>query len=457
MINDAVAAPLRKRILRASGWSFIQNGAALSLRLFGNLLLTRLLTPEAFGLMAVVQGFVVALAHLSDVGISQNIVVHRRGDDPAFLNTVWTVQILRGILIWAASGACAVAVLLLEHAGWFKPGTVYTDPQLPAIIVVFSFYVLIQGFESTKVQQARRNMRLEQVTIIELMSQGAALIVMLILAITFQTIWALVVGSLVAATLKVVAGHLILSGPRNRIAWDPSAWTDILGFGKWIFLSSALGFLLIGGDRVIFGAVVDSTVLGVYSIAVLLLGVLYSTFYAVIGSVVFPTLSEVFRDRPDDLQQVHRRFQLQADVALFGFAGFMFVAGPTIVDFLYDYRYGEAGTMLAVLSLGLIGARSAISEQEYLAMGQAHYQAAANLCRVAALCLGLPLGFALYGIDGALAAIILMQFAGWPVAFRFEMRNGLFQSSGLLMGLPVFLAGAALGWLGSRIMVLVMP
>src|SRR5688572_8201645 len=99
MINDAVAAPLRKRILRASGWTFIQNGAALLLRLFGNLLLTRLLTPEAFGLMAVVQAFVVALAHLSDVGISQSIVVHRRGDDPAFLNTVWTVQILRGILI----------------------------------------------------------------------------------------------------------------------------------------------------------------------------------------------------------------------------------------------------------------------------------------------------------------------------------------------------------------------
>ena len=456
MINDAAAAPLRKRILHASSWTFIQNGAALSIRLFGNLLLTRLLTPEAFGLMAVVQAFVVALAHLSDVGVSQNIVVHRRGHDPGFLNTVWTVQILRGILIWAASAACAVAVLLLKQAGWFKPGTVYTDPQLPYIIVVFSFYVLIQGFESTKVQQARRNMQLEQITMIELVSQVAALIVMLILATAFRTIWALVVGSLAAATLKVIAGHIVLSGSQNRIAWDPSAWADILSFGKWIFLSSALGFLLVSGDRIILGAIVDSTVLGVYSIAVLLLGVLYSTFYAIIGSVVFPTLSEVFRDRPNNLNQVHRRFQRQADVALFGLAGFLFMAGPAIVDFLYDHRYSEAGTMLAALSIGLIGARSSISEQGYLAMGQVHYQAAANLCRVAALCVGLPVGFAVYGIDGALAAIILAQFAGWPVAFRFEIRNGLFQSGGLLIGLPLFLAGAASGWVASRVMLLVM-
>ncbi|MXQ13740.1 oligosaccharide flippase family protein [Microvirga makkahensis] len=456
MINDAVAAPLRKRILRASGWTLIQNGASLSLRLFGNLLLTRLLTPEAFGLMAVIQALVVALAHLSDVGISQNIVVHRRGDDPDFLNTVWTVQILRGVLILIASAACAVGIFLLEQAGWFRPGTVYTDPQLPYVIVAFFFYVLILGFETTKVQQARRNMQLEQITMIELMSQAAALIVMLILATTFRNVWALVAGSLVAATLRVVAGHLILSGPRNRIMWDPSAWTDILSFGKWIFLSSVMGFLLVSGDRILLGAIVDSTVLGVYSIAVLLLGVLYSTFYAIIGSVVFPTLSEVFRNHPNDLRQVHRRFQLQADVALFGLAGFLFVAGPAIVDLLYDDRYREAGTMLAALSLGLIGARSSISEQGYLAMGQVRYQAAANFCRVAVLCLGLPLGFALYGIDGALVALILTQYAGWPVTIRFAMRNGLFQPGGLLIGPPLFIAGAALGWLGRSAMLLVM-
>ena len=63
-------------------------------------MLTRLLFPEAFGLMALIQTFMIGLAMFSDLGIGPAIIQSDRGEDPDFLNTAWVMQILRGICLW---------------------------------------------------------------------------------------------------------------------------------------------------------------------------------------------------------------------------------------------------------------------------------------------------------------------------------------------------------------------
>ena len=55
--------------------------------------------PEAFGLMAIVQAVITGCALLSDVGIDQSIIRHERGHVPAFVNTAWTLEVMRGFAI----------------------------------------------------------------------------------------------------------------------------------------------------------------------------------------------------------------------------------------------------------------------------------------------------------------------------------------------------------------------
>jgi O-antigen/teichoic acid export membrane protein len=449
--KEPALTPLGRRIWQAGAWTFLNQGATLGVRILGNVLLTRLLVPEAFGIVAFVQVLVLGLGLLSDVGLGQNIVVHRRGDEAAFLNTAWTIQVMRGFVIWTTSLACAFGVWWLAAENGFEHGTVYADPQLPWIIAVFGFNAAIAGFESTKVHQARRNMRLQGLTQIELASQLTTLVVMLALAYAFQSVWALVVGALFAAVVKVLAGHLFLSGVANRLAWDRNAWHDILHFGKWIFLSSAIGFMAQSGDRLILGALIEARDLGLYAIAVLLLGAVTSIVQALIGSVAFPAISEVTRGSPSNVRPMYLRFQLYTDLALFSAAGFFVMAGPAVVDFLYDDRYARTGIMLSVLSLGLIGGRVAIAETTLLAMGNVRYYSLANSCRMVVLCIGLPLGHAAFGINGALLAVVATQFASWPLAIYFTTRNGLFDWKRELIGVPVFVLGALLGWTGSEV------
>src|SRR5215218_6278937 len=77
--------------------------ASQAVRFASNLALQRLLWPEIFGIMALVATFQQGLAMFSDIGIGASIIQHRRGDHPEFLRTAWTLQVIRGMLLWAAA------------------------------------------------------------------------------------------------------------------------------------------------------------------------------------------------------------------------------------------------------------------------------------------------------------------------------------------------------------------
>src|SRR5690554_1654660 len=91
-------------------------GTAQLLRLASNVILAKLLFPEAFGLMVLVAIFMQGIAMFSDIGILPSIIQNKRGDDPAFLNTAWTIQVIRGVLIWivACIGAYPYALIYNE-------------------------------------------------------------------------------------------------------------------------------------------------------------------------------------------------------------------------------------------------------------------------------------------------------------------------------------------------------
>jgi O-antigen/teichoic acid export membrane protein len=85
-------------------------GTALVLRLLGNLIIARLLSPDVFGIMAVATSIQLVIALTGDIGLRQAVIRSPNIRDPRFLNTAWTVQILRGLSIWifCVVAACAL-------------------------------------------------------------------------------------------------------------------------------------------------------------------------------------------------------------------------------------------------------------------------------------------------------------------------------------------------------------
>ena len=443
----AVRPTLAKRVLHAGSWALFGQAAGQALRLASNVLLARLLAPEAFGLMSVVYMLTVALALFSDMGINRSVVQSHRGADADLLDSAWSLQVLRGGGLALITFCIGVLAYLANQMGWARGGTVYADPRLPFLIAAFAFNAAISGLESIRIGQARRDVQLKRLTKIDLASQFSSVVLMVAIAWLTRSIWALVFGALFSNALRVGLGHLVLSGHRERFRLEPSAVKELMGNARWIFISSILGFLASNGDRVLLGALIDAGSFGLYAVAFMLASVLQVMTSTLCFAVAYPAFSEVFRERAHDLPKTIGKFLHVFDALVVFFAGILIVAGPAFVHLLYDARYQQAGWILSLLAIGCIGMRSQLVEQVYQAVGKPELVTLANFLRLVALVGGIWIGYTMGGFTGVVIAIALSQYSAWPLAIVFLLRRKYFTWRGNLLFVPALLAGMLMGWL----------
>jgi len=438
---------LKHRVVKAGAWTLVGYGSALVLRLLGNLVIARLLTPDAFGIMAVCTAVQVIVALIGDIGLRQAVVRSANGHDPVFLNTAWTVQILRGISIWLMCVVTAIVLHLLNHHEALPEGSVYTNDSLPFLIAATSFSSIILSLQSMKVMSMSRGLELKRLTIIELVQMVIGLAVAITLAWATRSVWSFVASALVGSTISVLAGHLWLPGLRDRLAWDRKSIQELMHFGKWSSLSSFVGVLASNGDRLLLGGWLPTVSLGHYSIASNLSSVVDSIGSRVFGSVSLPALSEIVRLQPHRLGEVFWRMRRGADAAYVGSAGFLFATGNAIVALLYDSRYAAAGQMLQLLSFNLLFARYGLAQDVYISLGKPNYLTAINTTKLISLFTLVPLMFHLFGTTGAILGMATYLLPTVPLTLWLNQSHGLnnFRFELLILGMW------PLGWLAGQL------
>lgn len=390
------------RALRGSAITAASYAFAQVLRLASNLILTRLLFPEAFGLMALISVFLVGLAMFSDIGIGPAISQHKRGDDSDFLDTAWTIQAGRGVLMWL--GTCALALPLAR---------IYDAPMLQYLLPVAGVSLLISGFNPTRIDTANRHLLLGRVTALDLISQFVGITAMVSLALATASVWALVLGAVLGAMVKLGLMWRYLPGPANRFHWDAAAGRDLLHFGKWIFLSTACGFLLLQGDRAILGAYLPLDQLGIYNIGYFLASFPVLLGGAVTGRILIP----LYRDHDSaDAGSVRRlrRLRFGLTTGMLGLLGMMAFAGVPLVGLLYDARYAQAGAIVvAIACLQMPMVIGMTYDQAALAAGDSRNYFMLIAAKAAVQTLAFLLGAELGGLAGALigqgGALILVH------------------------------------------------
>jgi len=398
----------RARALRSSAILVFGFGSSNVLRLASNLVLARLLFPEAFGLMSLVYVFLTGLAMFSDLGLNLSIIQNKRGEEPEFLNTAWTLQIIRGVILWLC--ACALA---------YPAALIYGEPQLALLLPVVGLTAIIQGFTTTKIALANRNLQIGVQVSTDLASQVVTLIVTAVMAWFTGSVWSLVVGSLVGAVLKVVAQHLTLKGPPNRWHWDRELAWDMIHFGKYIFLSSIAGFLINQSDRAILGGYISLTDLGIFMVGFMFATVPVELARAAGSQIVFPLFSKFPpAQSADNRAKVlkARRLILLATVAL---SGLLSLVSVPMVELLYDERYHKAGPILALLGF-TVTAQIATSNYDgsYLGSGDSKQHFYLISAQAAVQVVTSFLLISRFGILGAIFAVGLTMLLSYPLRAR---------------------------------------
>lgn len=438
---------LKKRFLGATKWTLVGHVLSQLVRFGSSLILTRLLAPDLYGVMAVGYMVITGLVMVSDIGLTAGVIQSKRGDDPVYLNVTWIVAIIRGAVITLAALALGGALASGMGDGWLPANSVYSDPRIPTLIAVVSIYSLVAGFESTRAIYARRHLMLGQLTKIDLACQLTSTVCILAWAWVSPTLWALAFGWIAGAVMQTVLTHVALPGPANRFEWDRTAFREVFHFGKWIFLSSTLTYFLQVGDRLLLAAFLDAKTLGQYSIAILLMGALQTAVLKICSHVVMPALSEVARERPAEMKSALYEIRLPIDLVCLVAAGALVYLGEPIVRILYDVRYAPAGWMLSILGLSLVAARLDVFERCLVAVGRVRVLSVLNVARLVSLYVLVPLGYHIAGMRGAIAGVAVSFVANAGLILALQAYLGLIDFRRELLAIPMYGTGLAAGWL----------
>jgi len=422
---------IKQLALRGTFWTIASYGTSQILRFGSNLVLTRLLVPEIFGLMSLAYVFITGLHLFSDLGIHTSLIQNKRGTEPAFLNSAWTLQIIRGVGLWL----CCLIIA-------FPAASFYKEPRLVWVLPLAGLATLISGFNSTGLASLTRSMAVKKVLIYELGGQVVGIGVMLIWAWFDRSVVALLVGTIIGAIVQLVWSHAISPDPLNRWLLEKEAVSEIFSFGKWIFLSTALTFFAMQSDRLILGKLLGLQLLGVYGIALTLADVPKQVTLAVSGKVIFPMFSKFVSLPRSEFRSKIRRGRLPILLVTAPALALMISFGDILITTLYDNRYTDAAWMISLLALGIWPLILVVTTDGALfALGNPAPSTWGNFYSFLALASGIWVGFHWFGVVGAVAAVPLSNVP-YYAAIAYGLRQekiDCFDQDGMATGLLLVL------------------
>jgi O-antigen/teichoic acid export membrane protein len=343
----------------------------------------------------------------SELGILANVVQHPRGDDPAFLNTAFSIQAARGLFIWFVAVLCAYPVALF-----------YKQPEIMPLLVVAGLSEMVRGLTSTAAWTLTRHVNLKNITLLSVGAEVASFGVAIVWAVASPSAWALVARTVASAVVYAAGSHFIAK-PFVRFGWDRTAARDILHFGGWISLSTAAYFLGGQGERLVLAKFVTPAELGCFSLAIMISSVPAGGIGQLVNQIFLPVISSSVRtSRMGTVRDFGRARRLFFAVALFAGVGFL-SCGKPFVTLLLNPKYRMTGWMLQALGLRVaLDLFAAPASSLILAYGQSKYSAAANTTRLVFMIGGIWCAFALFGLREAIYVLVVAQVLSYfPLIF----------------------------------------
>jgi O-antigen/teichoic acid export membrane protein len=410
---------LESRALKGTYFIVAFYGLGLGLRFAGSIILTRLFVPELFGLMTLLTTIIVGLSLFSHIGLEDNVIQNPRGDDEVFINTTWTIQVLRGVGLW----------LVIVIVAW--PVARFYDQRLLWLLPVVGFGCVIGGFSSPSLLSLSRHLGVGRLSLLELICNFFLYGVSIIWAYFDRTIWALVVGRLASELLRTLLSYrLVKGGIRPRFVLEPEAVRSLLTFGRWILIGTALTFLANQSDRLILPKLLPKStafqVLGVYGIAFALSDLPRQIISQFSSRVGFPFIAKFSHQPRPEFRNVLLKYRMMVLAVGAVLLTFTICVGDVFILHVYKRPYHGAAWMIAIFGLGLWHTLlySTISPA-IMSLQKTHYNALANLLYFVALLVLLPLGYSYFGMVGAVAAVAVSDLPMYIVNVYASYREGL--------------------------------
>lgn len=336
----AVGAELDARVRTGVRYMYILRAVALLVAILSNAVLSRLLAPEVFGIMAMAGYVLTFFATFRDYGVTA-ATVQLTAISQAELSALFWVN--GGVTILLAGIAAASSPLVAQF---------YSEPIIIPVLLSLCFIFAITGMSAQHSTILSRNLCFREI----LLAQGCGMLVGLAVGVAGALVWR-DVWALVAMNVAQAAANAIMLVMFSR--WVPSSPRHMLNhlaavkFGLSAVLYSVCNFLSNNLTGILIGRLFGAFYVGQYSRA-------WQMYTLPRGVLIDPTLSVMFpfwcriKDQDDRLRESYllilRRFSvflIPAGVAL------PFVSDDVVRIFLGP-GWNEAALILTCLAPNLL-------------------------------------------------------------------------------------------------------
>lgn len=332
-----MAVSLRKQAVSSVLWSAAGTTGNQLATLAVFVVLSRLLTPDEFGLIALVSVFTVLLRLIAEQGFADAIVqqpaLEREHLDTAF---------------WVGVGVGGSFAVLLAAAAPLIARLV-DNPDAVPVLVSLSSILLISSLKSVQRAILMRNLEFKALTSRDLLAVIIGGTLAVAAALRGFGVWSLVV-QLVATEIAAV---ILLWGStdwRPRLRFSRRHFVELFSFGSSVVGFRLLRFVNTRIDNLIVGVYLGTTALGFYLVAYRLLEIMVMVTTSIIGAVSFPLFSRIQADRSRVQSAYYTSISLTSAVAFPAFIGLIVVA-PEVVRLVFGGQWDDSVPTMRVLAL----------------------------------------------------------------------------------------------------------
>lgn len=326
----------RKKVVQGVAWTGAANWGCQLLGFVVYAGLARLLSPDAFGLVAIAGVYVSFIQVLVTQGLGTAIIQRAQIDREHLDSAFW-------IALFTAALFIVPSVLFASRIA-----RIYHEPAIASVIAWLSLSLFFYALSAVPTAMLTREMDFRSLAIRSLLSTLAGGIVGLTMAFAGFGVWSLVGQQLVNAILSCACLWWAVSW-RPGLRISRTHLRDLYGFSLSIAGNEILWFFSQKSDQTLVGYRFGALGLGPYSLASRLVSVLYDGIVSPLQSVAFPAFSKLQLQPVKFEQALHRFCEMCSFVAFPVFCGIIAIA-PDLIPLLFGAKWNSAIAILQILA-----------------------------------------------------------------------------------------------------------
>ncbi|PTB99110.1 polysaccharide transporter [Marinobacter sp. Z-F4-2] len=330
---------LASKVLRSSAAVFVIKASHRSIGLISTLILARVLTPDDFGLVAIVSLVVHLFDILATAGSTQYII-QKNGVTERDLNTAWSIDLIL---------KTSIQILLISLSPFVSD--YYDKPELQWAITVASFSLPISAMVNPGLLLLKKNLDFSKILKLSIFQKVFSFCIVMTVIAIHPSYWALIAGDIAASFFFTVGSYRVhLFRPRFSLA----ELREQFNFSQWVVLKSIFGYARSQADTVIASSLFSMANLGSYH---LIKNLISLPIRDIVGPVLEPLLAAFAATKVENRDLLPAQIRVSISIIFFVITPitvFTWSYSQIIVDFILGSKWNNAEPILAAMSLLLL-------------------------------------------------------------------------------------------------------